>query len=749
MLAAFDPSLHVTRMLELLLTILQPAFWLLLCIGFIIAGAHFLTMLATRWGNRQVSSKALLFSLGVHLSMGCGLVALIPEYRGRLLRYLDEESPEPIQIQAVIMESPQTTHQLRTGNTPVWEQIPKSQSEDLTRFDQTLEPLELDEGPPPRPEPVELDDRRIDDISVLPDQPAELPEQQLAALEGATQQAVLPLEVESPEPIAREEQSIPSPERTRSDAPSSEPSREPDQERPKFGSVDRLRDDYVPEPDSASIRARTEELARLEERDDTNDIRNRAGPATIPLEVDETGRKDDPAAPGDRTPPGRPDFARSEVRSPREAAESTPERQRFDILPRTERPSVDRPLATLDGARTNPNRRPEFPDLQRQNFDPLRPSDLIKVPQTYKSRSVEERELATRQFGGTEESERAVENALKWFASTQNERGFWDAGRFGAGTARESSGDHERPNVGGDADTGVTALATLAFLAAGHTPENGEYAGVVRRALVWLVQQQADSGYLGGESSFVAGMYCHGMASFALAEAYAMRTESGDGDWLRQPLVKAVDFIIQNQTQDGSWRYVFRKNTYGDMSMFGWQLMALKSAEMGGINIPTRTKTEMVRFLKDMSRGQSDGLAAYRSTDGVSATMTAEALFCKQMMGLSRSHPSSDEAIRYLMQNLPQRSQLNYYMWYYGTLATFQYGGEPWRRWNEQLRDLLVSEQVTRGQFAGSWEPRGEWGPYGGRVYTTALATLCLEVYYRYLPLYKSGGRYDARDSSP
>ena len=32
-------------------------------------------------------------------------------------------------------------------------------------------------------------------------------------------------------------------------------------------------------------------------------------------------------------------------------------------------------------------------------------------------------------------------------------------------------------------------------------------------------------------------------------------------------------------------------------------------------------------------------------------------------------------------------------------------------------------------------------GPYGGRVYSTAMAALCLEVYARYLPLYQMGDR--------
>ncbi|MEO1995275.1 MAG: hypothetical protein ABGZ17_08365, partial [Planctomycetaceae bacterium] len=66
-----------------------------------------------------------------------------------------------------------------------------------------------------------------------------------------------------------------------------------------------------------------------------------------------------------------------------------------------------------------------------------------------------------------------------------------------------------------------------------------------------------------------------------------------------------------------------------------------------------------------------------------------------------------------------------------------------WRTWNERVRDLLIAEQHTSGAQAGSWDPYGRWGSYGGRIYSTALSTLCLEVYYRFLPLYKMGGRYD------
>jgi len=97
------------------------------------------------------------------------------------------------------------------------------------------------------------------------------------------------------------------------------------------------------------------------------------------------------------------------------------------------------------------------------------------------------------------------------------------------------------------------------------------------------------------------------------------------------------------------------------------------------------------------------------------------------------------------MRHLPRLSQLNLYYWYYGTLAMYQYGGEPWRRWNVSLRDRLISEQRKLGNTAGSWDPKGPWGAYGGRVYSTALSALSLEVYYRFLPLYQMGGRYEER----
>jgi hypothetical protein len=88
------------------------------------------------------------------------------------------------------------------------------------------------------------------------------------------------------------------------------------------------------------------------------------------------------------------------------------------------------------------------------------------------------------------------------------------------------------------------------------------------------------------------------------------------------------------------------------------------------------------------------------------------------------------------MDELPGDGRANLYYWYYGTLAMYQLQGTYWDRWNEALQDTLISSQRKTGPSAGSWDANTVWGGYGGRVYSTALATLCLEVYYRFLPLY-------------
>jgi hypothetical protein len=164
------------------------------------------------------------------------------------------------------------------------------------------------------------------------------------------------------------------------------------------------------------------------------------------------------------------------------------------------------------------------------------------------------------------------------------------------------------------------------------------------------------------------------------------------------------------------------------MSQFGWQIMALKSAEVAGVRIHDVTKQRATQFMLGVSSGRHGGLASYRAKERPSRTMTAEALLCRYLLEDSPRRETCEEAIAFVSQELPTAGPANVYYWYYGTLAMRFAGGEPWQRWNQGLQQELLQSQRSDG----SWNPDKVWGGYGGKVYQTALSALCLEAYYRY-----------------
>jgi hypothetical protein len=125
--------------------------------------------------------------------------------------------------------------------------------------------------------------------------------------------------------------------------------------------------------------------------------------------------------------------------------------------------------------------------------------------------------------------------------------------------------------------------------------------------------------------------------------------------------------------------------------------------------------------------------------------MTAEALFCRLVLGMPADHPAAAEAIGLLARSPPTAAGYNVYSWYYATLASFHAGGPQWEAWNRQLQAaLLPLQHRSGGPLDGSWDPDRVWGGHGGRVYATALAALTLEVYYRYRPLHGQSPRMAA-----
>jgi hypothetical protein len=373
---------------------------------------------------------------------------------------------------------------------------------------------------------------------------------------------------------------------------------------------------------------------------------------------------------------------------------------------------------------------------------PVLPQPIARAsvaPEEYQLRQDKNRMEIIRAFGADEDSEAAVQAALQWLSKAQSPDGSWNSARYGGGTETRALGEY-RYGTGDRADTGITGLALLAFLSAGHTHEEGEFQNVVGQGLGYLLREQMPSGDLSGhkqignEHSVVnARMYCHSIALLALAEAHAMTRDP----ILREALLTSAQYTINAQDpRGGGWRY--RPGESGDLSLFGWKAMALRSVQRSGIEVPSIVNQRMLRFIDSCSTGKG-GLARYRPGEGApSPTMTAEALACRLLLRFPLTLEARQEACELILRNLPGTQPDNVYYWYYATLALFQLQDHNWRTWNQALKArLLETQQPAYGDEPGSWDPDRMWGGYGGRVYSTAMSCLCLEVYYRYLPMYR------------
>jgi hypothetical protein len=735
MIAATTTNLEtLARFLDITPQMLETVLWGVLIAGLAFSILHLLTMLVTRWGDSNAMSKSLIFSVLVHVSCTFGLVAVSPPMS--MPEQDPEERDQTVLIHEFLLEAEEKVETEQSGNTPVFQKLSEVSEVKPTRGDRTpLEPQQL-ANPERQPKKPIIPEENLSDHPSLPNEPVVTATITRQGDAGPRLISQIPLKIDEQTAEKRPEVQIPAPTTNRSDLVRSGDSETPvtRENRPKL--IDRVDKEIDSSSQLASVDIQVSPKSFLKRAPVKGTIRRRQGPVPSLLPEKEVGSSPNKPMQGTAgTSPGSVRISRQRTQTILSHRNGSTERFRPERTPQIPRPDPGQKLSVRKGSPAFIPRPGLKPNLMRQNLARVSSRKSTILPEAYRSRDSSRQIEAIRKYGGTEESQRAVELSLKWLALHQRVEGYWDADRHEAGQVRFDELGVDRRNAGKFSDTGVTALALLAFLAKGYTHEEGRYADQVDRALRWLVQQQRQDGFLGGEAVHHARMYCHAMATFALAEAYGMQTDPVGNLSLREPLEKAVKYILDNQNPiDGGWRYL--KGQKSDMSMFGWQLMALNRAEVAGLTIPRETGLGMVSFLKSHSRGEHGGLFSYQDGYRITPVMTAEALFCKQVFRIPRDDRASIEAVEYLMQNLPKRSQTNVYYWYYGTLALFNFHGEQWREWNKAMHSVLLSEQHKDGDDAGSWDPIGPWGRYGGRVYSTALSTLCLEVYFRDPPRY-------------
>ncbi|MGE3806297.1 MAG: prenyltransferase/squalene oxidase repeat-containing protein [Gemmataceae bacterium] len=339
--------------------------------------------------------------------------------------------------------------------------------------------------------------------------------------------------------------------------------------------------------------------------------------------------------------------------------------------------------------------------------------------------------------GGNPASEAAVARGIKWLINHQATDGH---------VSLQDFRQHGRCNCTGagkaNSDVAGTSFFLLPLLGGGQTHKPGSttgqlYTKQVEKALAWLVLKQNRDGSF--EPNSHHEMYSHGLATIALCEAYALTSDVA----LREPAQRALTYICTAQTPEGGWRYQGRGNQRGyDGSIGAWELMALKSGQMAGLDVPAETLTRASKWLDTAASpdGSRYGYQEPHPADGLRPATTSAGLLCRMYLGWGQRSPGLLTGVQYLRAHKPRVNDMYYS--YYATQVMHHMGGQYWAEWNPVMRDGLLEAQDKGDKVphqAGSWyDPTDHISTgHGGRVMQTSLSLVTLEVYYRHLPLYR------------
>ena len=392
---------------------------------------------------------------------------------------------------------------------------------------------------------------------------------------------------------------------------------------------------------------------------------------------------------------------------------------------------------------------PVEPEHAVVDSQPVRTSGGFVAGGGFDSRTPEGRQGAMQGGGSCQAGEDAVERALRWLADHQMHDNGWSLHFADSCRNCSHSGTslHHRRAA-------ATALALLPFLGAGYTHQtNNPYRDHVDRGLLFLSRDTAD----GFDGSAIhrdeLRMYSHGLAAIALCEAYAMSREQDPASRLGRAAQRSLSIIETAQDPEyGGWNYrpdqPLRGNIRdgGDTSIFAWQLMALKSGKIGGLNVSQSVLYAAQDFLDSV---QLEGGRRYnylpsgrwdnRGMGDSPQSCTAMGLLMRMYLGWKPGDVFLDDGIEQLVRWGPilNEGEVNLFYIYYATLALHHYGGEHWDAWNSEVRELLIRTQSRWGCESGSWHFPDRYGDVGGRLLSTSLAVMILETPYRIMPLYR------------
>ena len=335
----------------------------------------------------------------------------------------------------------------------------------------------------------------------------------------------------------------------------------------------------------------------------------------------------------------------------------------------------------------------------------------------------------------------SVEAALGWLGRHQSAKGGWDAARFSDRCTGERCTGPGSPAHG----VGVTGLALLAFLGAGETHAGPNHAETVAAGLRYLLDVQDAEGCFGPRTD-QRWVFDHAAATRAVAEAYGMTASPS----LRRPAQNGISFIEQCQNPYLGWRYGVRPQD-NDTAVTGWMTAALAAGRRAGLDVDP-SLFEGARAWMDKVTEPEWGRAGYvargtgpwreralmaRFPGDRSESLTALAVVTRLDGGASLDDEYVKKGLDLLVKCLPawdeEAGTIDLHYWLWGSDANARAGGYHGKKWGETLLQAVRDGQCLDRSLHryGSWDPLDPFAAEGGRVYSTAMATLALEAPWR------------------
>lgn len=316
--------------------------------------------------------------------------------------------------------------------------------------------------------------------------------------------------------------------------------------------------------------------------------------------------------------------------------------------------------------------------------------------------------------------DRSIARALKFLSSEQQRSGAW--------SLKNASRSVDAPST--------TSLAIMAFMAAGHVPGEGPYGDQLNLGIQWVLSTQQANGLFPHRTGS-GPMYTHGICTLMLAEVAGM-ADSTMSMRIRQSLERAILLILKAQavtksrTHAGGWRYNPSSND-SDLSVTGWQLLALRAAKNIGCDVPAESIEYAVAYVKRCSDVRGRGGFSYQPGHGPSPTRTGTGILCLEICGDHHARETMEAADYLLRRPLKYDDRFFFYGVYYCTVGMFQVGGRHWELTRNHISSVLLSKQHPNG----SWNPQNGGEASFGPIYSTSLSVLALAVEYQYLPIYQ------------